>query len=325
MKILIIQTAFLGDVILATPIIERLKEQGKDYSLDFLLRKGNESVLLNHPHLNKVLIYDKKNSKYTNLIRILKEIRKERYDYVININRFFTAGLITVLSGSKNTVGFNKNPFSFLFSRSLVHRLDQHEVERNLSLISTLAGSGFRRPQIYPSATDFERVKTSSPYICLAPATVWFTKQLPAEKWCELIRKLPGNLRIYLVGSESDFELCEQIRTESNHPMIENLAGKLSLLQSAALIKNTRMTVSNDSTPVHLASSMNAPLIIVYCSTIPGFGFGPLSEDSVIMETDKVLACRPCGLHGKRKCKEGHFACSDMDMDKIASLIKSRL
>jgi ADP-heptose:LPS heptosyltransferase len=322
MKVLIIQTAYIGDVILATPIIEKLKEHNKDCTIDFLLRKGNETLLTNHPHINKVFIFDKKNKKYRNLISIIKSIRSESYDYIININRFFTAGLITILSGAKVKIGFNKSPFSFLFTKSVKHLISQnktiiHEVDRNLSLIKSLANNDFTRPKLYPSEEDYQKDLIGLDYICIAPATVWFTKQFPTEKWIELIHKLPPKYSVYLIGGAGDYDLCNQIQGKVGTRKIENLAGKLTFLQSATIIKNAKMTYANDSTPVHLASSMNAPIAVIYCSTLPEFGFGPLSDNSFIFEVNENLDCRPCGLHGKKHCKMGHFKCSDISIERI--------
>jgi len=129
-----------------------------------------------------------------------------------------------------------------------------------------------------------------SDYICIAPASVWHTKQFPAEKWIELTQALPLDLNILLIGSPSDGSICEMIKTTSYHPNIYNLAGKLTLLQSAALIRDARMTYTNDSAPMHLASAMNAPVTAVYCSTIPDFGFGPLSVSSLRITRQKSLS-----------------------------------
>src|SRR6187399_2068626 len=159
MKFLILQTAFIGDVVLATPLIEKLKQHYPDAAIDFLLRKGNESLLTNNPHLRQVIIFDKKNSKYKNLLSLIPLIRKERYDYVINLQRFFGSGVLTAFSGGKHTIGFDKNPLSFLFSKSVKHTIsttdtDNHEVKRNLSLIEHLTDNSFVRPKLYPSEAD---------------------------------------------------------------------------------------------------------------------------------------------------------------------------
>ncbi len=126
MKFLIIQTAFIGDVVLATPIVEKLKAFYPNATIDFLLRKGNESLLTNHPNIRNTIIFDKKNNKYSNIRKLIKSIRAEKYDYVINAQRFFTTGLITALSGGKHTIGFDKNPLSFLFNTKVPHVIDDH-------------------------------------------------------------------------------------------------------------------------------------------------------------------------------------------------------
>ena len=329
MKILIIQTAFIGDVVLATPLIEKLKEKFKDCTIDFLLRKGNESLLHNHPHIHKVFILDKKNNKYLNVFRLISVIRAESYDYAINLQRFLTTGLITGLSGAKVKIGFDKNPLSFLFTHALKHQLSKsnsgiHEVDRNLSLIQSIVGDNeFEMPKLYPSVSDYEIIPGKDKYICIAPSSVWFTKQFPASKWCELIDKIPDRYIIYLVGARGDIDLCEEIQKNTENNKVEILAGKLTLLQSVALIEKAEMTFVNDSAPLHFASATNAPVTAIFCSTVPAFGFGPLSVNSHTVEVDEKLDCKPCGLHGKKKCPRQHFKCSQIDVEKI--LIQANL
>lgn len=311
---LIIQTAFIGDVILATALIEKLHQFYPNANIDFLVRKGNETLLDNHPFLREVIVFDKK-KKYRNLYELLGRIRRTNYDVVVNVQRFATTGFITVLSGAKETIGYNKNPLSFLFDRRIAHQIGEvHEVERNQRLIETLTDQVPANPKLYPSERDFEKVKVyqSESYYCIAPTSVWFTKQWPAEKWIELIkfyqhRKIKS---IYLLGAPIDHHVCESIRLASGWNGVSNLAGKLTFLESAALMKSALMNFVNDSAPMHLASAMNAPVTAVYCSTVPSFGFGPLSDKSFAIETKEKLACRPCGLHGFKNCPEGHFKCA---------------
>jgi len=314
MKILIIQTAFIGDVILATPLIEKLKRFYPEASIDFLLRKGNEGLLKDHPKLNRVLIWDKKKSKYNSLAKLSRQIRKNKYDVLVNLQRFASSGFLTSSSNAEMKIGFTKNPFSFSFTHKFPHIIDRkmHEVDRNLSLIEHLTDSSFQNPVLYPSDSDFEKVSSyqSVPYFCIAPASMWFTKQYPEEKWIELIDRLNPDRKIFLLGSPSDIDLCASIQKKSTHGNVQILAGELSLLQSAALMQGARMNYTNDSAPMHIASAMNAPITAIYCSTIPEFGFGPLSDKSTIIETKEKLDCRPCGLHGKKVCPEGHFKCA---------------
>ena len=313
-KILIIQTAFLGDVILATPLIESLSAHFPSAQIDFLLKKGNEALLEEHPKLRRVLIFDK-SKKRKSLLDLIKEIRKEEYDLVLNLHRFASSGLITVLSGAKETRGFSKNPFSFLFSKRFQHSINngQHEVDRNISLITDITDIQQRRPQLYPRASDLDFVSQwkNEPYYCLAPASVWFTKQAPPAIWQYVMEKFDEEgIQFYLLGGPADHELCEDIKVFSQRNNVHNLAGKLSLMQSAALMKDAKRNFVNDSGPLHIASAGNAPVSAFFCSTTPEFGFGPLSDDSSVIEV-KDLACRPCGLHGHKACPKGHFQCGN--------------
>lgn len=313
-KILIIQTAFIGDVILATPLIKKLHQYFPQAEIDFLVRKGNEGLLKGHPLLNELLIWDKKKNKYNTLLKLISRIRKNRYDLLINVQRFATTGILTALSNANYKVGFDKNPLSFLYHKKFPHPIDHatHEVERNLSLISEFTDKELIRPELFPSQDDFKTVAPYKhvPYICIAPASVWFTKQYPAEKWIDLIKSLAFEGQILLLGAPSDLESCENIKKRSKRSNVINLAGKLSLLQSAALMKDAILNYVNDSAPLHLASAVNAHTCAVFCSTVPSFGFYPLADFSKIVEIKEPLSCRPCGLHGYRSCPLGHFNCA---------------
>lgn len=326
-KFLVIQTAFIGDAILATPVIEKLHHFYPDAQIDLLVRKGNEALFKNHPFINELLILIKKKHKLFNLYNTIRRIRNNKYDHVINLHRFLSSGIITAFSGASNTWGFNKNPLSFLFDHVEKHEINKrskpvHEVERNLSLIKKLTDHTCIRPVLYPSTEDQRVLHHSGQYITIAPASVWYTKQFPADKWIQLINYIGKSYKIYLIGSRDDRVLCEYIKTHT-HENIEILAGKTTFLQTAALMQKATMNYVNDSAPMHLASAVNAPVTAVFCSTIPAFGFTPLSDCSYIIETDHLLNCRPCGLHGHTKCPRQHFKCADIDVTKLASpLIK---
>lgn len=319
---LIIQTAFIGDVILATSVAEKILRKFPDAKIDFLLRKGNESLLLDHPFIREVIILDKKKNKFQNLLSVALKVRRKKYDRIINLHRFGSSGFITCISGSKEKIGFDKNPFSFFYTKTVKHEIGngKHEIERNHELIKDFTDNKPALPKLYPSQKNFVTINAltinSKPqtgnYICIAPASIWFTKQFPKEKWLELINSFDGNISVFLLGGKNDFELCEEIKSgvRNQKLSIENLAGKISLLETAALMKKAQMNYVNDSAPLHIASSMNAPVTAIFCSTVPAFGFGPLSENSRIIETKEKLECRPCGLHGFNECPEEHFKCA---------------
>lgn len=316
MKFLIIQTAFLGDVVLATPIIEKIHQHYPNAVIDFVLRKGNESLLRGHPHLRHVYQWRKKKAKYQHLFQLLKKIRAERYDVVINTQRFFSSGLLAGFSKGKTVIGFDKNPLSLLFHKTVKHQYGTkqkpiHEVERNLQLVAPFTDETFVRPRLYPLAKHDTDIPRGERYITIAPASVWATKQLPADKWIAFINVLPTSITIYLLGGKGDDALCKHIQKNTQHPNVVNKVG-LSLLAAAAWMQYAMMNYANDSAPVHLASAVNAPMTAVFCSTSPTFGFTPLSDRSHIVETSISLTCKPCGIHGKKACPKGHFKCSEI-------------
>jgi heptosyltransferase-2 len=320
-KILVIQTASIGDVILITPVIEKLHRFYPEASLDLLVKSGMESLFLNHPYLHKVITWNKNHGKYRNFFSIFGKIRKEKYDVVITVQRFALTGFLAAFSGAKIRIGFSKNPFSMFFTTSITHvfREGMHEVERNLMLTTSLTDASMVRPRLYPTATDHAKtaIYKSRGYYTISPASLWFTKQYPMEKWVEFISYIPAQTRIYFLGSSDDKILCEEIIRRSGHPGCKDLSGNLSFLESASLIKDARMNFTNDSAAMHLASAMNAPVTVIYCSTVPGFGFGPLSDDSRVVETGE-LYCRPCGIHGYRSCPEKHFRCAtQIDVNEL--------
>jgi len=340
-RILVIQTAFIGDVVLATALIEKLHGCFPDVQIDFLVRKGNEGLLAGHPWLHELLVWDKKKNKLINLWAMTRRIRRNRYDKVINVQRFAATGLLTVFSGARETMGFDKNPLSRFFTHRVPHVISAapaapggpaviepkpgeivkgpaiHETGRNQALISSFTDSRPARPRLYPTSGDDAKVAPykTGPYITVSPASVWFTKQYPKEKWADFIRSVPGEFIIYLLGAPSDRTLCEALAGYREH--VINLAGHLSFLQSAALMRDAVMNYVNDSAPMHFASAVNAPVTAVYCSTIPGFGFGPLSDKSYIVEIEEPLSCRPCGLHGYKACPLGHFNCAHKIQNRL--------
>jgi len=317
LRFLIIQTAFIGDVVLATGILEKLHAYFPDAKIDFMVRKGNEGLLKDHPFLNELLVWDKKEGKMKNLFKLLKYIRSIRYDKVINVQRFAATGILTAFSGAKEKIGYDKNPLSTFFSVKVPHIISNesnplHEIDRCNELIKHFTDEKVFKPKLHPSEKNMQTVSRykQSPYICIAPASVWFTKQYPQQKWIAFLQQLNERLTVYLLGAPGDNDLAESIIRSCPGKNVINLCGKLNFLESAALMKDAFMNYVNDSAPMHFASSVNAPVAAVYCSTIPAFGFGPLSDKQFIIEVEEKLGCRPCGLHGHKACPQGHFKCA---------------
>lgn len=326
-RFLIIQTAFLGDVVLATALIEKLRAHYPSARIDFLLRKGNEHLLNRNPEISKLYVWDKQAGKLKNLWKIGLEVRKARYSCVVNVHRYGTSGFVTWMSGAREKIGFSANPFSWSYTRKVEHRFSKpedssviHETDRNQALIEKLTDKQPAKPRLYPSAGDETAVavyRNSGPYVCVAPSSVWATKRYPIERWAAVIEQLPVGHTVYLLGGKDDTSLCDELRALCSNRPVENLAGKLSMIQSAVLMQGAVMNYANDSGPVHFASALNAPMTAVFCSTHRCFGFGPLSDQSRLVELQE-LYCKPCGIHGYPACPQGHFRCAkDIEINAL--------
>jgi lipopolysaccharide heptosyltransferase II len=316
-KILLIQTAFIGDVILMTAALESAHAAYPTAQIDVVVRKGNEALLKGHPFIHTLHVWEKKKAKYRSLLQLLFSIRKEQYDAVINFQRFASSGMLTAFSGAKQRIGFSNNPLSWMFDLKALHQVGKkgdvdflHEVERNRQMMALWSDVPAARPKLYPATADFDKIEpfATDRFITISPASVWETKRFPAEKWVELIQR--SKCRVVLLGGPSDRSLCQEIASLAHGSLVQVLAGDLTMLQSAALMTKAEMNYVNDSGPLHLCSAMNAPVRAVFCSTIPEFGFGPLSDNGVVVQTRLDLDCRPCGLHGHKKCPQGHFKCA---------------
>lgn len=322
-KVLIIQTAFLGDAILATSLLEKIRNESAETKIHLLVRKGNESIFqaYDFPNLEQVWTYDKKN-KFRSWIDLQKKLSLEKFDRVIVLQRFFGMGLLSLSIGAKFVIGFDKNPLSRFFSKKMPHYFGNgdHEIQRNTSLLFDWLGEKVYKPFLNPPSMQLPEGLKLKEYICISPGSVWETKRFPIQKWIDFIRLLPLNQTIVLMGAPNEQDLSNEIvkSFEGAGRTIYNETGKHPLLASAYIYQQSKKSYVNDSGPMHLCSALNVPTVAIFCSTIPAFGFGPLSDESTIIETSEILSCRPCGDHGKISCPLGHFKCgNEIDVKRM--------
>jgi len=336
-NILIIQTAFLGDVILTLPLLQKLKEKFPDASIDFLCIPETSELVKNNPYINEIISYDKKNSGLFGFISLIKNLRSKNYDLLISPHRSFRSSLISFLSSSEKTVSFEKSSLSFLYNEKVNYQNDIHEIKRNLSLISAfgITSDEIIKPELFVSVQDrrkidslfYEyRVKPEEKFVTIAPGSVWFTKKFPEEKFAKLCDLLFNvNTKIFLIGGKKDKPASDFIQNNSKNRNIINVTGNLSIMESAELIKRSKVLVTNDSAPLHIANAVETDVIAIFGATVPAFGFYPIGENDVIVETNG-LSCRPCGIHGGKKCPIGTFVCmKDIDERLISIAIKNFL
>lgn len=327
--ILIIQTAFIGDTILASHFARAVKDMYPNAKIHFFLRKGNESVIQGLPTIEKTWVWDKQGGKTRNLFKLISELRGIKFDMVFNLHRHFNSGLVAALMKSPVKIGFRQNPLSFFYTQKINHQIPDprgwHEVQRNLELIpgqKIVDNQKIYKPELPIQQKNIDKVApyVSENYFVIAPASVWFTKAWSEQKYRELTRELVKLGKVIFIGAPTDKELCDRIR--ENHPETLNLCGSLNLLDSAALMKKARRVFVNDSAPLHLASCVNAKTTAIFCSTVPAFGYTPLADDSIVVDVGNSLECRPCGLHGYKACPLKHFKCSeDIEIRKVLATI----
>ncbi|MCX7697331.1 MAG: glycosyltransferase family 9 protein [Bacteroidales bacterium] len=310
MKVLLIQTASIGDTILATAAAGSIKSLDPKAEVHFLCKDSTVQVLEDHPIINRIWVWEKSGSrKYYKLFRLIMELRKHKFDAAINFQRYLSTTLLLILLRADYKALFRSHFLSFFFRYSIKHVLSgRHEIDRNLELLRLIfPQASFALPVI--AIKKPENFILSLPYITIFPGSLWETKKTPLEKWIELIGLLPEDMTVYIMGSKSEENLAELIVENVRRENVYNLCGKFSLREVAFIMKYAVMNYTNDSAPTHLATATGASVTTVFCSTVPDFGFYPISPKSYVVEVQEKLNCRPCGIHGKRQCPKKHFDC----------------
>ena len=340
---LLVDTSFLGDVLCAEPMVRAAAEQWPGQPIDFLTSTGGAQMLAGHPLLRNILVFDKRgvDKGLTGLLGLAKKLRRQEFARAICSHRSWRTAALLRLARIPERVGFDNASAAWMYSRRVNYRKDLHEVERNLQL---LGGGDWTAPRMYPGEVEEQRAAELVPdgqWVAMAPGSIWATKRWPEAKWSQLLQQLTAaGQSCLLMGGPDDVELCADIINAAglgqktapelsenlqNTAQLLDLSGKTSLRESAAVLERCAAMVSNDSAPMHLGVSAGIPVVAVFCSTIPAFGFAPRGENDVVIEVGE-LDCRPCGIHGHKVCPKGHFKCGeDIRADVVFAAIMQRL
>ncbi len=320
-RALIIQTAFPGDVMLTLPLLQKLKALFPSASIDFLAIPTSKNLLETNPDIDQLLIYDKHGTQkgIGHLLHFIKLIRRNRYDLAVVPHRSLRSAMLARAGGIPYRIGFNRSAGRYLFTHIITYRRDVHEINRNLYLLSPFGVNGSEKifPKLYFSDEDQSVVQywfhtsglqDNDEFIALAPGSVWATKRWLPEYFAQLANRLAeAGYEIVLVGGEDDRAVAEKVMKAASVPL-RNAVGRLTFRQSAMLIGNARLIISNDSAPMHLAVAVGTPVVAIFGPTVPAFGFYPYGKHDRVIEIPD-LSCRPCGLHGGNKCPIGTFDC----------------
>ncbi len=316
-RILVVQTAFLGDVVLTTPLFRALRRRFPDARLDLLTTPAAAPLVEEDPHLDRVLVYDKKGGD--GMAAAVRRVRVGRYDLLVAPHRSPRTSLVGALAGVPRRVGFADAGLAFLYHTLVDRPLARHEVDRNLALLRGLGEAPTPGDRVLcvgytPRETgEVDRVlegagvPPDAPLAVLCPGSVWTTKRWSADGFAAVGRALAGDgLRVAVVGGPDDRAVSARV-ARGIGPGAVDAAGRTSLKALAAWMDRARLLVTNDSAPLHVAAARGTPTVAVFGATTLDLGFGPFHGRARVVEVD--LPCRPCGLHGGNRCPEGHFRC----------------
>lgn len=320
-KILVIQTAFIGDVILLTPLLDAIAQKFKNAQIYILTTPQGKEILDGNPNIYKIIVYDKKGKdkgifKFLDIVKMIKE---NSFAIAIIPHRSLRSSLLAYLSKIPIRIGFNTSAGVYLLTNKVPYLRDKHEVERNLDLAQLGLGIKVVKKQLSIYLTDKERAfakrflgeynVTDTLLIGIAPGSVWATKRWTIEGYAQLVDELSKNYhaKIIIFGSDDDVWIADKIKAKMNTiPIIAT--GKTNLKELSALISQCNLFITNDTAPMHIAMAFNVPTVAIFGPTTLDIGFGPYGKNYIVVER-AGLECRPCSMHGPRKCPKKHFAC----------------
>ena len=315
-RTLVIQTAFLGDVVLTTPLLAELA--ARHGPVDVVTTPGAAQLLESHPAVRRVIRHDKRGSARGpgGIRRLAAELRAAGYARAYLAHRSWRSGLAAWLARIPERIGFADAPARWCYTRRVARPSEAHETARLLGLAGVTEA---RLPTIGLTAADhaqaiawLEAAAIPNGFVAVAPGSIWGTKRW--GRFAELVARLDRPMVV--LGGPEDRELGEQVVGEARAPAA-NAAGALPIRASAAVLARAAALVSNDSLPLHLAQAVGTPVVAIFGPTVPAFGFGPQGTRDAIVEMDD-LACRPCSLHGPERCPLGHHRCMrDLDPDRV--------
>ena len=328
MTSLVVQTSFLGDVILSTPLIAELARRGP---VDVLTTPPGAAILANNPDIRNVIPYDKRraDSGLPGFTRTVSRVRRAGLPTTTGTGDFYSdaymaqgsvrSALLVTAARIPNRIGFDTSQGRNLYTKRVTYRAERHHAERlwwlSMEECADQPEPQQVAPRLYPSDADRAAVdallaqhspNSSRRLVVLAPGSVWGTKRWPF--YPELATRIAPLADVVIVGGADDSAGGDAILAQLPPGSGLNAAGRCGLLAAAELIRRGAVLVANDSAPQHLASAMGTPTVTIFGPTVPEFGFGPLAPHSVAAG-HRGLACRPCHRHGPQRCPLGHWRC----------------
>ena len=321
-KFLVIRFSSIGDIVLTTPVVRGLKQQVKDAEIHFVTKQKHAGLVTSSPYIDKAFFLEE------SIGDLISELEKEKYDYVIDLHQNIRSNRIK-RSLKCPSFSFNKlNWQKWMMVQFKIDKLpDQHIVDRYLETVNSfnVKDDGLGLDFFIPEKEAFRKedlpVSFQRGYVAFVIAGTYFTKKLPIEKVSEICQKIP--YPVILLGGKEEHEQGERVLSQSKGNVL-NYSGKITLNQSASLVRDARVVLSNDTGLMHIAAAFQKKILSFWGNTIPEFGMVPYCADEVSERMEVAdIKCRPCSKLGHQKCPKKHFRCMmDLDVNKAVDWVK---
>ncbi len=316
-----IQTGFLGDLVLTLPLVQALHAAQPDSAITLAVREGLVDLVRDQAGVADTFVIRKRQSWREQIVtdwRRFKRLRKAGYQDVYLAHRSIRTGLHAWSTRAPLRVGFAAAPSSWACTRTIRYDTDRHVSERFLALgAGTIGAPGpALRYVVAPAArAAAERllsehgIDSGRDFVTLAPGSEWPTKRWTERGFSELARWAAGrDLAVALVGTAAEHSLCERVRGSAGNRVV-NLAGRTGPAELAGILERAVALLGNDSGPGHLAAAVGTAVVAIFGPTDPSRGFAPLGRRVLTIDVGSSLDCRPCSVHGSRECPRGHHRC----------------
>ncbi|MBN2355607.1 glycosyltransferase family 9 protein [candidate division KSB1 bacterium] len=329
-KILVIRLSSIGDILLTTPLLRHLRQRFQHADIDFIVKKQYADLLRTNPHLSHLLLFDQK-SKHE-LSRMRAEILKNDYDLILDIHKNFRSIYLSGFLPHTKVIRYHKYYFKRFFLVHFGWNLYRQIIPVHQRYLQTISrwhiqddGAGLDlvldETEAGPIIERVTRFADGRSVIGMAPSAAFANKRWPLEYYAELGKKmqLHDNTCLVLIGDNRDRNITEQIAEQLPQQPL-NLAGELSLMETAAAIHCLNLFVTNDTGPMHMASALKIPTLAIFGPTTRELGFFPLGRHSQVVE-NLDLSCRPCTHMGRNHCPKKHFRCmTDISPQQVYEL-----
>jgi lipopolysaccharide heptosyltransferase II len=332
-KILIIRLSSIGDIVLTSPLIQLLRQKYPESTIDFVVKKALLDLVAHNPAIEHIYIFDKSQG-FKQLRDFKKQIRLAKYDLIIDIHKNFRSLYLRTGSSARRIVKYKKYPFRRWLLVQLKINLFREVIPIAQRYITSLPEFrhikkspelNFQIPgEVKKQVSEKWSIAADKPIYGMAPGASFKTKRWTVEGFIAIARYIIDHLNgaIILFGNERDLAITSQITAKVSGEIIDS-AGKCSLLETAALLDQCELIITNDTGLMHIATALDKKVVAIFGSTTKELGFFPYSNKAVVVENND-LKCRPCSHVGRHECPKKHFRCmKDISMDQVVESIKS--